>query len=112
MKKATGFVLTFLIITSAFSQNTQQYSVDIPNPKLFAVQQHQTNWCWAACNQMLLNAISINETQENQVLKLFGQVINEGAGQNYEKAKLALAGTYLTNHQAQDSVLLPLVTTA
>ena len=69
-------------------------SVDIPNTSSFYAYQKQSMWCWAACNQMLLNSQGINETQENQVVKLFGSLINQGAGDNYEKAKLALGGMY------------------
>jgi len=46
---------------------------------------------------MLLNSQNISESQENQVVKLFGQLINKGAGGDYELAKLALAGTYTTS---------------
>lgn len=95
MKK---LVLNFLLlaISSSFitAQNIQHLSVDIPNPTTFYATQKQTNWCWAACNQMLLNSQGIAESQEKQVIKLFGQLVNQGAGGDYERAKLALGGTY------------------
>jgi Papain-like cysteine protease AvrRpt2 len=78
----------------AFAQLVQHSSVDIPNPSAFYAAQKRTNWCWAACNQMLLNAKGIPENQDHQVQKLFEEIINQGAGGNYESAKLALAGMY------------------
>lgn len=84
-------VMSSSIITA---QNIQHLSVDIPNPTVFYANQKQTNWCWAACNQMLLNSQGIADSQENQVIKLFGQLVNKGAGDDYEKAKIALEGSY------------------
>jgi len=76
----------------------QVQSVDIPSPGSFYAQQRQSNWCWAACNQMVLNAVGIGETQENQVVKLFGRLVDQGAGGNFQLAAQALAGTYSTTN--------------
>lgn len=57
---------------------------------------------------MLLNSIGVNETQENQVIKLFGQLVNQGAGPNYEKARLALGGNY-TNSNGVTVTISPYV---
>jgi len=91
--------LIFLLIATFFalqvqSQTSEAFSVDIPNAESIYAAQKQTNWCWAACNQMLLSAKGIRITQENQSVKLFGRVVNQGAGTNYELAKGALGGTY------------------
>lgn len=91
-------IASFLGIFFAINAKAQQYSIDIPNYTNFYTTQRQTNWCWAACNQMLLNAIGVNEIQENQVKKIFGQLVNKGAGANYELAKVALAGTYTNSN--------------
>ena len=89
----------FLLFATFFalqvqSQTAEAFSVDIPNAESIYAAQKETNWCWAACNQMLLSAKDIDETQENQSVKLFGKVVNQGAGGNYELAKSALGGTY------------------
>ena len=73
---------------------SQEYSVDIPNASSLYAKQKMENWCWAACNQMLLSAIDINESQENQSIKVFGSVVNRGAGINYELTKTGLGGIY------------------
>ena len=80
--------ILFILIISLNISNAQShvYSIDIPNPTAFYCKQKQSNWCWAACNQMLLKAIDIDETQENQVLKFFKTLVNRGAGDNFELA--------------------------
>jgi hypothetical protein len=99
MKRSNILFLLLLGVSFLFSTfaSAQQKSANITSPMSFYFSQKQTNWCWAACNQMLLNSIGVNETQENQVVKLFGQIVNQGAGPNYEKAKLALNGSYTNN---------------
>ena len=92
MKKqltATLIALSFLL--NVYSQN---YSVDIPGALSLYAAQEQTSWCWAACNQILLNAAGIKESQSHQSVKVFGSVINKGAGSNYELARVGLSGTY------------------
>ena len=88
------FTICIFFSTHVYSQ--KEYSVDIPNSSSIYVPQTQTYWCWAACNTMLLKAKNIKVTQEDQVMKLFGRLVNQGAGPNYENAKLALDGTYST----------------
>ncbi len=86
-----------LILCSSFlflRTFSQEFSVDIPNASSFYAAQKQTCWCWAACNQMLLNAKDIDESQESQSTKVFGAVVNQGAGNNYELAKIGLGGAY------------------
>ena len=96
MKKQLILALFFsFFISNTFSQ---EYSVDIPNASFLYVQQKTENWCWAACNQMLLGAKDIDESQENQSIKVFGAVVNRGAGYNYEFAKIGLGGTYVSNN--------------
>ena len=69
-------------------------SADISNASSLYAKQKLDNWCWAACNQMLLSARDIEESQENQSIKVFGTIVNRGAGVNYELAKIGLRGTY------------------
>jgi len=95
--KKNPFTIIMLVFNVSFvmAQQPQSFSIDIPG--VGYVAQKQSNWCWAACNQILLNAKDISESQDNQVTKLFGSRINSGAGPNFEKAKLALGGIYTTN---------------
>ena len=88
--------LILILFASFFVLQTysQEFSVDIPNASSIYAAQTQTSWCWAACNQMLLSAKDIDESQENQSTKVFGTVVNRGAGNNYELAKVGLGGTY------------------
>ena len=91
--------LILILFASFFVLQTysQEFSVDIPNASSIYAAQTQTSWCWAACNQMLLSAKDIDESQENQSTKVFGTVVNRGAGNNYELAKVGLGGTYQNN---------------
>jgi hypothetical protein len=110
MNRGNILVINLLVAFSLFPNcaSAQQKTANIHNPMAFYCAQKQTNWCWAACNQMLLNSIGVNETQENQVLKLFGQLVNQGAGPNYERTKLALSGRY-TNSSGKIVTVTPYV---
>jgi hypothetical protein len=92
MKKQFIFsLLALCVVQQAYPQN---YSVDIPNATTLYTKQKKMFWCWAACNQMLLQASGIEDSQENQSIKLFGSIADQGAGSNYEAAKKALGGMY------------------
>lgn len=92
------YILLFLLLLYARTSTAQQFSsANIPYPESLYAMQEQSLWCWAACNQMLLKAVDIDESQQNQVVKLFGRLINQGAGPNYELARRALAGRYVDN---------------
>lgn len=43
-------------------------------------RQRQSNWCWAACVQMVLNYHGLYITQEEIVQKIYGQLIDQPAG--------------------------------
>jgi hypothetical protein len=90
-KQLISIVIALISFAHIYSQ---EYSVDIPNTSSIYAAQKQSNWCWAACNQMLLSAQDIDESQENQSIKVFGTVINREAGDNYELAKVGLSGIY------------------
>ncbi|MBF4473054.1 C39 family peptidase [Flavobacterium sp. HJJ] len=45
----------------------------------YAARQEYDNWCWAACIQMVLNYQGIKVSQDNIVIKAFGQLVNRGA---------------------------------
>lgn len=42
----------------------------------YVAQQRSTNWCWAACTQMVLNYQGVNVTQEQIVQRVFGVCID------------------------------------
>lgn len=46
-----------------------------------AGQQRQSNWCWAACVQMVLNYRGIPVTQEQVVQRIFGGAVPNVPGQ-------------------------------
>ena len=52
--------------------------------------QRQSNWCWAACSQMILNYHGLYVTQEQIVTKIYGGLIDQPA--NEEQIKRALSG--------------------
>jgi hypothetical protein len=54
-----------------------------------AGRQRQTNWCWAACVQMVLNYHGLYVTQEQVVQRIFGQQINQGADETQILAALS-----------------------
>jgi hypothetical protein len=113
--------LAFFAFTG-FRAAAQVYTIDIPAARSIYIAQKQPLWCWAACNQMLLRAKGISETQENQSRKVFGRIINQGAGPNFELSKTGLAGifqtvggervriypyvSYLSQHNANDPVVI------
>ena len=39
-------------------------------------RQRQSNWCWAACGQMVLNNHGLRVTQEQVVQRIFGESVN------------------------------------
>jgi hypothetical protein len=55
-----------------------------------AGRQRQTNWCWAACVQMVLNYHGLYVTQEQVVQKIYGNLIDQPAG--HQQIMYALSG--------------------
>lgn len=104
-KKLIFFICILLI---SLNLSAQSYSINIANPKSIYAKQKKSNWCWAACNQMLLKSVGVSEAQEDQVEKLFGDQRNEGAGTTYKKAKTALAGDY-TDENGDEVTVIPYV---
>ena len=94
MVRSSSLLLSVALFLTHSGYAQTQLSVDIPDPGSIYEAQTQSNWCWAACNVMLLRAKGISATQVDQAQKLFGTPVNQGAGPNYEKAKKALMGRY------------------
>jgi hypothetical protein len=59
-------------------------------------KQRSTQWCWAACAQMILNYYNIPVTQEEIVLRIKGAFVDEAA--NYLEIVQALNGTATDNN--------------
>lgn len=54
--------------------------------KEYVAQQRQSNWCWAACTQMVLNYQGVSVTQEEIVQRVFGAQYDR-SGTAYDIAK-------------------------
>lgn len=48
----------------------------------FSGRQRQTNWCWAACIQMVLNYHGLYVSQEQIVQRIYGSLVDQPAGRN------------------------------
>jgi hypothetical protein len=59
-------------------------------------RQRQTNWCWAACVQMVLNYHGLYVTQEQIVQRIYGNLVDQPAGQ--QQIMNALSG-WAPNYQ-------------
>jgi hypothetical protein len=104
-------ILLFFLISynPSFAQNITQigpglYQVGIKTSELqyFVApetngRQRQSNWCWAACIQMVLNYHGIYVTQEQIVTRVFGKLINSRANLNHILA--GLQGWALQNNK-------------
>lgn len=53
-------------------------------------KQRQSNWCWAACIQMVLNYDGLYITQEDIVRKIYGDLVDAPA--NESQVQYALSG--------------------
>jgi hypothetical protein len=92
MKKA---VFTFCLILIAASVRAEECVIS--NADSFATNQQADVLCWAACNQMLLLSQGItNVSQWDQLKKVFHTNEPTGAGPDFRKAKVGLAGIYKT----------------
>lgn len=92
-RKLTGLVLFFFfVVQAAFAQpsvvkiNDETYATGIPTAEFrYAAapasrgRQRQSNWCWAACIQMVFNYHGLNVTQEALVYKIYGRLVNAPA---------------------------------
>jgi hypothetical protein len=99
-KLATSAVLLslFAALVASTGARTQQPSIQQVSPGVFAAgiptnefeffaapstdgHQRQSNWCWAACVQMVLNYRGIPVTQEQVVQRVFGGAVPNLPGQ-------------------------------
>jgi hypothetical protein len=96
MKAFSKWFLPLFILCSfqapAFSQYIQQlgpnyFVAGIPTAEFeffaapqFLGKQRQSNWCWAACVQMVLNYHGLYVSQEQVVQRIYGTLIDRPAG--------------------------------
>lgn len=114
MKKIRLIILCLTILMSdlAFGQSIIQlgpnyFSAGIPSQEFefysaaqYSGRQRQTNWCWAACVQMVLNYHGLYVTQEQVVQKIYGNLVDQPAGQ--QQIMNALSG-WAPNYQGRVS---------
>jgi len=114
MKTLRLFILCLSISLSnfTFGQSIVQldrnyFSAGIPSQEFefYSAAQHngrqrQTNWCWAACIQMVLNYHGLYVTQEQIVQKIYGNLVDQPAGE--QQIMEALSG-WMPNYQGRYS---------
>ncbi|SIS63791.1 papain-like cysteine protease family protein [Chryseobacterium gambrini] len=74
MKTKLTLILFLLFINCKkyFAQTPVYVGIASNNFNYFAVDQHQTNWCWAASLQMIFNYYGVSIAQEQIVQRSFG----------------------------------------
>jgi len=104
MKKLMLLVLFLWAISISYSQSCIQlgqnyFSCGVPTAEFEFMratsvnkgEQIQSNWCWAACVQMVLNYHGLNVTQLDVVTRIYGSpYVNEPADE--QKILYALSG--------------------
>lgn len=69
-------MLTIGITQQTFSQQLNYVGIKTENFNYYASSQRNSNWCWAASIQMILNYYGVNITQEQIVEKSYGKSAN------------------------------------
>lgn len=97
-----GLSLLVSLASPIKAQSIQQlgpnyFVAGIPSPEFdFFVapeqngRQRQANWCWAACVQMVLNYHGLYVTQEQVVARIYGNLVDQPAGD--QQVRTALSG--------------------
>lgn len=83
-KKIAGFVLAILLAVGAVGYHSTPANAYVGYKLLNinAVQQQQTNWCWAACTQMVCTYLGTYPSQSEIVTFIYGSPVNQGANVN------------------------------
>lgn len=63
--------------------------IGVGDPNVFPKGQEESNWCWAACVEIVLEYGGINITQSQIVSRVFGDTRNEEASQREIMAALS-----------------------
>ncbi|MBP9104542.1 MAG: C39 family peptidase [Chitinophagaceae bacterium] len=75
-KLVVFIMLTIGITQQTFSQQLNYVGIKTENFNYYASSQRNSNWCWAASIQMILNYYGVNITQEQIVEKSYGKSTN------------------------------------
>jgi hypothetical protein len=81
------FLMTEMVHSQKLGTLKEKYTyVGVPTSDFNAIatfgKQRNTNWCWAACIQMVLNYYNIPVTQEQVVKRTLGKVVDKPADPN------------------------------
>jgi hypothetical protein len=96
-RKTFIFMALSVFVDSAVHAQAMAVRTMIPKSEALFAPQETRSWCWAACNQMMLSAAGVRESQTNQANKrvaLFGGLLDQGAGTDYRQAMPCLSGKY------------------
>lgn len=75
-KLVVFIMLTIGVTQQIFSQQLNYVGIQTENFNYYASSQRNSNWCWAASIQMILNYYGVNITQEQIVEKSYGKSAN------------------------------------
>ena len=77
--KCIASCFSLLVAASAHSQNLISVGIPSASFNFVASSQKQTEWCWAASTQMILQWLGFDVDQGEVVSKVKGALINQGA---------------------------------
>ncbi len=99
-KCACAIALLALCTASAFGEAAQPVEVGIPSARFnfVAASQLETEWCWAASVQMVLNWYGVPVQQTQVVKRIYGKTVDSAASE--DEIAVALNGTAI-NRQGQ-----------
>jgi len=80
-----------------YSGNLCDVGIRTDNFNAVNAKQRASQWCWAACAQMILNYHQVPVTQEDVVWRIKGVIRDEAA--NYYEIMSALNGEYPTSEE-------------
>jgi len=85
-----------VVVGCGSGSSDQIFSVGLPTDRMVdsAAQQRGSNWCWAACVQMVLSAKGIKVDQADVVQRTYGQLVDLPGG--HEQIATRLSGWFDT----------------
>lgn len=78
MKRTRSIILISTLVVALIIGNVVAYA-DSNSLSIYAYQQEEDSWCWAACMQSVLEYYGDSESQSDIVTTAFGEPINWGA---------------------------------
>jgi hypothetical protein len=109
VNRIAGLLLMAAVLGFASAARAQQPSIRQVGPgiwaagipsnefEFFAARQRHSNWCWAACVQMVLNYRGVSVSQEQVVQRIFGGAMPDVPGQP-DQILTALTGWAFTRN--------------